>query len=288
MSRWCLSTVRNTGGWRTQPPLNSHLCVLFMILYLANIDQLAYRTRSINHFPFSLDDIAQRTPPKPISNTFLNRPLRSDSSVTISLYRRKAPAPQGNSLDRQDGHATSSSSLVAAEITPDEEDHQSKESSNTHGSFSLIAVSERQALSILKSFLSSANDMEHALPVVGVPTTNTIRSLYFSIKNHNVLRRLTPTEMSSLIQLYGSLSMSTRDKVYHSIHSHPFTDTLLSRQPSRTYWPFVVKLGLDKDRIYGLCSSDHFWLMHAHLALAQMPAADSDASGEISCPSGVG
>jgi hypothetical protein len=81
-----------------------------------------------------------------------------------------------------------------------------------------------------------------------------------------------------LISLFGTLSLSASDQVYTSVYAHPSAVRVQRKGTRRTYWPFIVDLGLDRYQLIGdLSDSDHFWLMQAHLALHRWRDTDKTA-----------
>lgn len=123
---------------------------------------------------------------------------------------------------------------------------------------------ERGALTQLKEYLSPTN-ITSASPILYKP--HTIRSLYLSAKHRTQLHELGAEGMSSLISLFGTLSISASGHPYRSIFMHPLAIPIMGQTTSRSYWPFIVQLARDKEAIFQrLDVSDHYWLMRAKLA----------------------
>lgn len=120
------------------------------------------------------------------------------------------------------------------------------------------------AILALKALLSSDN---LARPKPTVYTANTIRSIYRSVKAYGLLRDLTATELSALISLFGSLSLSSPGVPYRSIYAHSLAAHLPDKGKSgRSYWTLIAELVLEKKRLHRrLSRSDHFYAMHAQL-----------------------
>lgn len=122
---------------------------------------------------------------------------------------------------------------------------------------------EPRHVSLLKAFLAPAN---LTAPAPTKHTANTIRSIYLSAKSRTTLHNLSAADFSALISLFGSLSMSTPDNLYHSLFASPSLPNVRGIG-ERSYWPFVAQLGGDKRRLcLDLEPSDHYWLMCAELA----------------------
>lgn len=139
---------------------------------------------------------------------------------------------------------------------------------------SATTSSDTYALTALKAMLSHDN-VGSAEPTVH--TANTIRSLYNSIKVRGQLRALTAADFSGLIALLGTLSLSTSEASYRSVHAHPLAAGVSARSKGgdRSYWPLITQLVREKKSQHAqLAPSDHFYAMHARLA--DLVEVDSD------------
>ncbi|KAJ3559807.1 hypothetical protein NM688_g110 [Phlebia brevispora] len=117
------------------------------------------------------------------------------------------------------------------------------------------------SLSKLKSLLS---------PSAGSPSAyihpTTVRSLYMSVKARSQLHKLTAADMSILMNLFGSLSLSTPDQTYHGAFAYPVSASSRASK-ERSHWSFLIRIATDKQRVHkGLAPSDHYWVMLARLA----------------------
>ena len=125
------------------------------------------------------------------------------------------------------------------------------------------------ALRKLKQLLTAMTTYV-ASTTLSIPTANDLQLLYHTVKANSQLGALTAEDTSSLIALFGSLSLSTSDRPYSSIYAHPWSRTVQQDDLNSTFWPLVIELGADAlDLWQTLNDSDHFWLMHAHLAQLQ-------------------
>ena len=138
------------------------------------------------------------------------------------------------------------------------------ERSATHKTTSLPNTSR---ITTLKAFLSRDN-LTSTHPTLH--TANTIRSLYLSAEARSQLNDLSARELSVLISLFGSLSLSTPGLPYRSIYAHPFTQAISERHPQgfcRSYWPMVAQLVSAKVSLYRkLGPSDCYHAMRGQLA----------------------
>ncbi|KII85227.1 hypothetical protein PLICRDRAFT_336441 [Plicaturopsis crispa FD-325 SS-3] len=123
-------------------------------------------------------------------------------------------------------------------------------------------VGSPTSIEVLREFLSRTN-MTSANPITHTP--NTLRSLYMSAFSRSQSRYLDPAMLSSLISLFGALSIPPTHRPH--VYINPLTRHVEKSIPFRTYWPFVVRLGMDKTRrCLAFSTSDHYWLMRARLA----------------------
>lgn len=120
------------------------------------------------------------------------------------------------------------------------------------------------SLCTLRDFLSPRN-MTSSQPQKHTP--NTLRSLYTSVKSRSQLRQLRHDDITTLLSLFGSLSfVGHGDNVQDCIYMNKFVSHMAEISP-RTYWPFVLQIGRDKERSgYDLNTTDHFWMMRANIA----------------------
>ncbi len=112
----------------------------------------------------------------------------------------------------------------------------------------------------LRDFLSSQ-------PNPRPMTVREIRHRYQFWKTHHVLHKMTSLELSSLIRLLGTLSISEYGHPQTSLYTHPRA----SQMPESTFvphWTFLKQVGKDKRWLrHPLLPSDHYWLLRAYLAL---------------------
>jgi len=96
------------------------------------------------------------------------------------------------------------------------------------------------------------------------PTPNTIRSLYFSAKIRGQSSQLDSGMLSSLIGLFGSLSV---DPSSRCVYTSSLLPSVRSGPVQRDYWAFVKELVSFKvQRDMTLSHSDRYWMMRAELA----------------------
>ncbi|KAH7884644.1 hypothetical protein F5I97DRAFT_1812117 [Phlebopus sp. FC_14] len=120
------------------------------------------------------------------------------------------------------------------------------------------------AIDTLRSFLSEDNLNVHN-PQVYSP--NAIRSLYYSAESRNQLGKLESRMLSTLIGLFGSLSV---DPLSTLVYRVPLASHLVRVSKPRSHWSFVLKVGKFKQQSgMTLSDSDRFWLLRAELATAR-------------------
>ncbi|TBU43773.1 hypothetical protein BD309DRAFT_863645 [Dichomitus squalens] len=127
----------------------------------------------------------------------------------------------------------------------------------------------------LRAFLSGVPD---------VPRTYTIRDIrhrYLLWKSHGVLRNLSPMDISSLICLLGTLSLSTSTVPYSTLYSHPGAP-LMKCPTYNPPWELLATLFCDKrySLRYPLVSSDRYWMMRTYLARFSERASSDPAEAE--------
>lgn len=96
------------------------------------------------------------------------------------------------------------------------------------------------------------------------PTPNTIRSLYISAKARGQLSQLDSGMLSTLIALFGSLSV---DPSNTCVYTSSFLSRVRGGPVVRDYWAFVKEIVSYKEqRNITLAHSDRYWMMLAELA----------------------
>lgn len=119
-----------------------------------------------------------------------------------------------------------------------------------------------EALSVLRGFLSEAADSS-------APTRRhsgaTIKRLYEVAKAASVHSRLSSAELSSLIGLFGVLSLPASESP--NVYSKDLPAYLEETSPRRLYWGYVMDVAGDKEKMgRTLSNSDRYWIMRARLA----------------------
>ncbi|KAI1797240.1 hypothetical protein LXA43DRAFT_1089124 [Ganoderma leucocontextum] len=111
----------------------------------------------------------------------------------------------------------------------------------------------------LRAFLSEERDIPHSY------TIRDIRHRYVLWKSNGALHNLSPTDMSSLIRLLGTLSIPPSTTPLGLFHTHPRASHM---PPSVPHWRFLATVFRDKrySLRYPLLPSDRYWMMRAHLA----------------------
>jgi hypothetical protein len=98
--------------------------------------------------------------------------------------------------------------------------------------------------------------------------TDALSALFISVQTAGHLKKLEQVHLSSLISLFGTLSI-------FPARTHMYTNPLASQirnKPHRTYWSFIAQIAMEKESICGrLTPSDHYWLMRADLAIINTP-----------------
>jgi hypothetical protein len=99
-----------------------------------------------------------------------------------------------------------------------------------------------------------------------------LSSHFVSLRTAGLLKRLGQVHLSSLISIFGTLSISpARNYIYkNSLASH------IKCNSRRTYWSFIAHIAMEKESMgWGLTLSDHYWLMRADLAIVNSPGRDT-------------
>ncbi|PCH42489.1 hypothetical protein WOLCODRAFT_163828 [Wolfiporia cocos MD-104 SS10] len=116
---------------------------------------------------------------------------------------------------------------------------------------------------VLKELLASDR------PIVPSPKSNIVRyiyDLYHSASRDVEQSPLTSAELSSLISLFGSLSLSAPQQVYSSVYRHHFLPHF-PETAFRPHWTLVKVIIHRKRKLHmPLSKADRYWLMRAHLA----------------------
>jgi hypothetical protein len=126
------------------------------------------------------------------------------------------------------------------------------------------------SIEILSNFLLSQNMVS---PTPQKLTTNTLRSLYKSVKTRSQLPRLSSDQMTALLSLFGSLSLAHPRPpcIYFSKFVSHIEDSSF-----RTFWPFVLEIARDKVKLgKPLSGIDRYWIMRAQLANVAVVAGDN-------------
>lgn len=110
------------------------------------------------------------------------------------------------------------------------------------------------------------------------PTPNTIRSLYISAKTRGQLSQLNSGILTTLIGLFGSLSVDPSTK---PVYASSLLPRVRGSPVLRDYWPFVKEVvSFKEQRGMLLAHSDRYWMMRAELA--SLPTCkEGQRSGEI-------
>ncbi|RPD59999.1 hypothetical protein L227DRAFT_502476 [Lentinus tigrinus ALCF2SS1-6] len=96
-------------------------------------------------------------------------------------------------------------------------------------------------------------------------TVRDIRNRYHFWKTTHVLNKMSSTELSSLICLLGTLSISEYGHPQTSSYTHPRASQMQA-STFAPHWAFIEEIVGDKHRLrYSLLPSDHYWLMRAYL-----------------------
>lgn len=118
-----------------------------------------------------------------------------------------------------------------------------------------------RSMAKLRAFLSEEQEI---LPPY---TIRDLRHRYVLWKSSGVLHNLSPMDMSSLICLLGTLSISPSTKPLGSLHTHPRASHM-SLSVVVPQWRFLATVFRDKrySLRYPLLPSDRYWMMRTHLA----------------------
>ncbi|KAI0346621.1 hypothetical protein BDW22DRAFT_1352777 [Trametopsis cervina] len=271
MLRWCLSTVRTVGGRAT-----THHSAFRSASTLQFALQL---TKTVGTRPAHLPCT---TPAKPGCLTL------SELAVTTVLSEEQGRA--GNNVFVQ-SEATNAHTVVtqssiddstgARDTIPHASADADLDASSPDHPAEVTPLSTHDSLAQLQQLLS-ATTTDDSLASNNIPTTNDIRSLYYSVKSHSQLHQLDSAQMSSLISLFGSLSLSTSGQPYSSIYAHPHTARFLEKASGTTYWQLVCQFGVDKGFLHQIpTDSDHFWLMQAQLASVRSGKGDAKPDARL-------
>lgn len=109
------------------------------------------------------------------------------------------------------------------------------------------------------------------------PTPNTIRSLYISAKARGQLSQLDSGMLSTLIDLFGSLSV---DPSSRCVYTSSVLPSVRGGPITRDYWAFVKEVvSFKEQRGMTLAHSDRYWMMRAELA--NLPPGKEGQCSEI-------
>jgi len=117
----------------------------------------------------------------------------------------------------------------------------------------------------------------------GSRSIDSLISLYHKATEQAVLQHLNGGLFSELISLVGTISEG------HTREPHAFDSSLLSYfvlpTTPQDMWSFVLQVGRDKEESgLGLCPSDQYWMMRAHLVQAERSYVGTSRSGAFSPP----
>ncbi|EMD31325.1 hypothetical protein CERSUDRAFT_127490 [Gelatoporia subvermispora B] len=115
------------------------------------------------------------------------------------------------------------------------------------------------------------NAVSKLLDILSAPsiqqTPSVIRSLYYSVSSRGQLSMLTSAHFTTLLRLFGTLSLSSVDERHQSKYAYSLSSDLPERS-FRPFWPFLVTIGVDKTRMkFPLNFVDHHWLLLAQLSV---------------------
>lgn len=295
MLRWALSTVqRNLGGIGSlastpRCALSPHNSYVFYLRILCRL----YSTITLHNIghPIHASDGTDE----------LTYEAKPSTSATSQHGHDEISATQGNTFvsSRPSGLETDEPAFVLLEDTATLALSQAtrvQERPQKHRSYSDFA------LATLRSFLSSEN-LSSASPTV--LTARYITNLYLSLHEPH---RLGPTRLTSLISLFGTLSLYAHHgpqvfaKVAHAEqegrlttehrlirhdegmrrHLHGFASKM-DKSSFKPQWGFVLRLVKDKmakaesDGGWKGHETDAYWLMRARLGLAKVKGVELDA-----------
>ncbi|OCH94387.1 hypothetical protein OBBRIDRAFT_884778 [Obba rivulosa] len=107
---------------------------------------------------------------------------------------------------------------------------------------------------------------------------NVVRSLYYAVSARGQLSMLDSAHFTTLLRFFGTLSLSSPEKVYTYKYSHSIASDLPS-QAFRPYWSFMVAVGIDKVSMgFKHNMVDHYWLLRAQLSLLDVACRSSTRS----------
>ncbi|KAF9223504.1 hypothetical protein BS17DRAFT_144796 [Gyrodon lividus] len=240
MLRWCLSTVRISGGHdgvSHQRSFRSFSAQTPQIRKAQSVFSAGY-SDTANHVGDSAEPMSS-----PVVPGLSARSLDAGDAKFLSLDRHDIPRMLRQRI---------STNLLECR------DSVSGPSNTTRTQTGLSAVD------ILRLILSPNNvisDRPH------LHSSNSIRSLYYSAASRNQLGKLDSNMLSVLIGLFGSLSIDPQTSF---IYTFPLASHLVGESARRSHWAFVLKVGKYKQQIgMTLQDSDRFWLMRAELATAK-------------------
>lgn len=218
---------------------------------------------------------------QPVASILSGHVAAEDVSVTVSMSQEQPESLNAHSavMSAHKDNDTDHPGRRTASI----EDHISSAGPYSHPSSSTTTIAQpSSSLSFQKlKLLLSMTTTESLRMDQPIPTANTIRSLYQSSKARSQIYGLSPDLMSSLISIFGALSLSTTGRAYNSIHSHPLAQRILDNEQPRTYWSFIAQLVGDKCRAnMKLSPADHFWMMHVLLGQLRGVGSEGGLHGE--------
>ncbi|OAX36049.1 hypothetical protein K503DRAFT_772889 [Rhizopogon vinicolor AM-OR11-026] len=239
MLRWCLSTVRVLGsvdgaqGTRLLSSASAYVHESFA----------RFQTTNARGNSTSLADTAHLHIEDSPSNTS-DYYCRVEDSEGADGYVHTALITRIQELQH-----TGKSSRGGNETS----DGQERGTSHSHSS--------TRAISALQEILTSPGIPPDPS---GMPTPNTIRSLYISAKARGQLSQLDSGMLSTLIALFGSLSV---DPSSRCVYTSSLLLLVKGGPVTRDYWAFVKEVvSLKQQRGMTLAHSDRYWMMRAELA----------------------
>ncbi|KAH7919717.1 hypothetical protein BV22DRAFT_1099124 [Leucogyrophana mollusca] len=243
MLRWCLSTVRALGGY-----VGTSQCTRPSSTCSALACQLALRPAAICRRP-------------------LNAAPSPGDPACSHIERRRANDPVAQTYARSSIYA--SANISQGECDPSVQGAHMSPGDGDQANAAQSIASDARDLHILRAFLSPEN-MFSRCPQLH--TANTLRSLYMSVKARNQVAQLSSAMLSSLISLFGSLSL---DPSRPCVYTNSFVSHMRRNAPARGYWLFVVSIAGDKEQSGMMLSpSDRYWLMRAGIATIEGVAKD--------------
>jgi hypothetical protein len=125
----------------------------------------------------------------------------------------------------------------------------------------------RECYALLRRLVSAKECSNQDGPKCSVAT---LRELYQTSLAHNLLHQMSDFELSELIRTFGTVALPKWQKPYRSLYHSKLHGISEEAGREKVYWSTVTEVAKLKTSLNRRhTSSDHYWLMRAHLVEAE-------------------